>query len=129
MMARYAQQIRFEIECISCETDGFADVPSRNYNDEAQGVARASNEYVEDRDELKTHQPIDLSVYVETPTPARGSSRIADKPTPRYKEARYRKPKKRPAEPIGIGKRGRSAVSADLSRRSHNLCHLRSEVM
>jgi len=90
----------FEIQYIPGDTNGFADALSRIYSDEAQGVVRASSEYVDDKDELRTYHSIRVQpIYVETyllslmNAVTRRSSRLADKPTPRYKETKDRRPK------------------------------------
>lgn len=56
----------FEIEYIPGETNGFVDTLSRIYSNEVPGVMRASSEFIDDRDELRTYQSIRASpVYVE----------------------------------------------------------------
>ena len=90
----------FEIEYIPGETNGFADALSRIYSNEVPGVVRASSEYVDDVDEMRTYQTSkSLPVYVEAyllsvmNATARRSSRLAGKPTPRYKETMDRVPR------------------------------------
>ena len=98
----------FKIEYIPGSTNGFADALSRIYSDEPSGVARATSELVEDRDELKTYQSVRTSpIYVETyllslvNAEFRRSARLASKPRPDYREARERKRKGGPDEPEG----------------------------
>ena len=83
----------FDIEYIPGEMNTFADALSRIYSNEPLGVNRASSEYVEDEDELKTYRPRNkLPVYVETymlslmNATTKRSSRLANKPEPRYKD-------------------------------------------
>ena len=90
----------FEIQYIPGETNRFEDALSRIYSDEAEGVVRASSEYVDDRDELKTYQSVRVQpIYIETyllslmNAVTRRSSRLVDKPAPCYKDTRDRKPK------------------------------------
>ena len=73
---------------------------SRIYSDETPGVVRAASELVDDKDELKTYQSVRVSpVYVETyllslmNAEVRRSTRLANKPSPRYKETEDRKRK------------------------------------
>ena len=91
----------FEIEYIPGETNRFADALSRIYSDETPGVSRAASEFVEDKDELRTYQSIRTSpVYVEryllslVNAEFRRSARLANKPSPRYKETQDRGSKK-----------------------------------
>ena len=57
----------FEIQYIPGETNRFADALLWIYSDEAEGVVRASSEYVDDRDELKTYQSVRVQpIYIET---------------------------------------------------------------
>jgi hypothetical protein len=102
----------FEIEYIPGDTNGFADALSRIYSDETPGIARASSEFVDDKDELKTYQSVRVQpVYVETyllslmNAETRRSSRIAGKPVRNYKETKDRKPK-------GVAGSDATAVSA-----------------
>jgi len=56
----------FTIEYIPGETNGFADVLSRIYSDEQEGVVRAESEYVNDQDEpIRGFRPQTLPIYVD----------------------------------------------------------------
>ena len=85
----------FEIQYIPGEMNRFADALSWIYSDEAEGMVQASSEYIDDQDELKTYQSVQVQpIYIETyllslmNTVTRRSSRLVDKPAPRYKDMR-----------------------------------------
>ena len=88
----------FEIQYIPGETNRFADALSWIYSDEAKGVVQASSKYVDDRDELKTYQSVQVQpIYIETyllslmNAVTQHSSCLADKPIPHYKDMRDHK--------------------------------------
>ena len=89
----------FEIRYIPGDTNGFADALSRIYSYEPKGVARAGSEFIDEGEDITTKGTLKVHpVYIETyllsvmNAVARRSSRLANKPAPRYKETRDRKP-------------------------------------
>ena len=97
----------FTIQYIPGETNKFADALSRIYSDEPKGVVRADSEFVDEGNEAapKTNLRI-RPIYVESHllellnAVTRKSSRLAEKPSPRYKETRdRRKSRDRSGEP------------------------------
>ena len=89
----------FGIQYIPGDTNGFADALSRVYSDEPKGVVRAESEFVDEGEDVRTGILTRVHpVYVETyllslmSMAARRSNRLADKPAPRYKETRDRRP-------------------------------------
>ena len=90
----------FEIRYIPGDINGFADALSRIYSDEPKGVARAESEFIDEGEGVTTKGTLKVHpVYIETyllsvmNAVARRSSRSANKPAPRYKETRDRKPR------------------------------------
>ena len=88
----------FEIKYIPGDTNKFADALSRIYSDEPKGVVRAESEYINEGEDAVVNNRLRVHpVYVETyllelmNAITRRSPRLADKPTPRYKETRDRK--------------------------------------
>jgi len=80
--------------------NGFADALSRIYSDEPRGVVRAKSELVDEGEDIRTEiSPRVHPVYVETyllslmNVATRKSTRLANKPAPRYKETRDRRPR------------------------------------
>ena len=94
-------EFEFNIQYIPGDTNELAGTLSRVYSDEPKDVIRAQSKFVDEGDDVETRaMPIIHFVYVETYLLAvmnmemRGSSRLANKPAPRYKETRDRGPKK-----------------------------------
>lgn len=94
-------EFEFDIQYIPGETNGFADALSRVYSDEPKGIIRSETEFVDEGEDSKTAtSPKVHPVYVEASLlelmnaiVTRRSSRLAEKPTPRYKETRDREPR------------------------------------
>ena len=93
-------EFNFNIEYIPGETNEFADTLLRIYSDKLPGVSCALSEYIDDKNKLKTYlsvkvQPVYIEAYLLTlmNTKMRWSSRLANKPSPNYKETEERRPK------------------------------------
>ena len=93
-------KFNFKIEYIPGETNDFADVLSRIYSDEPEGIIRANSKHVNDTDGpmrgrvLRMHLIyMDAALILILSMEVRRSSRLAEKPEINYNETRERKPK------------------------------------
>jgi transposase InsO family protein len=100
----------FDIQYIPGDTNGLADALSRIYSDEPRGITRAESEFIDEGPDVDARKTTKIHpVYIETylldlmNAETRKSSRLANKPSPRYKETGDRRPREkrtRKEEPV-----------------------------
>ena len=119
-------QFEFEIRNILGESNGFADALSRIYSDQPRGIIRAESEYINEGDDTETTKSVGVNpVYVEVyllslmNVVTRRSSRLANGPAPRYKEARDRRTKRERGRGQFARGNGNSRDTQGTGTRSH----------